>query len=215
MVRGIAAGVLAGIVGAVIWALVAYITGFETGLLAWGIGACVGTSVAWGSQGGSLNGTIAVIISIIAIFAGKYISDEILIDKRINEIRGEATAELDDDNRLILWVAGEIVGQREDSGQVINWPEGFDSLKKPTLDDYPDDIAEETKAKWASMTDAEKAEFKAYVSEEIDFRLNEIITSIQDEGFLSRFDPLDILFLLLAIGTSYKFASGSANTMKL
>lgn len=213
--KGIAAGVLAGIVGAVIWALVAYITGFETGLLAWGIGACVGTSVAWGSQGGSLDGTVAVIISIIAIFAGKYISDEILIDKRINEIRGEAAAELDDDNGLILWVAGEIVGQREDSGQAIGWPEGFGLLKKPTLDDYPEDIAEETKTKWASMTDGEKAEFKAYVSKEIDFRLNEIITSIQDEGILSSFSPLDILFLLLAIGTSYKFASGSANTMKL
>jgi hypothetical protein len=72
--KGIFAGIIAGIAGALVWAIVAYFTGFEIGWLAWGVGALVGAAVAWGSEGTQTTGVVAVIITVIAIIAGKPVS---------------------------------------------------------------------------------------------------------------------------------------------
>ncbi|MCK4998793.1 MAG: hypothetical protein KAS23_04630 [Anaerohalosphaera sp.] len=207
--KGIAAGIIAGIAGAVVWAIVAYYSGYEIGWLAWGIGAAVGAAVAWGTDGGTANGVIAVAISIIAIVAGKFITVEIMIDKEVKVIREAVLQGFEEEENLIVWLADRIIAARQESGLIVRWPAGVDPEEAYSIDQYPKDVAEEAKTLWESKTDQEKQQLKELAFEEFEYKLNNEVSSVKSEVFADSFGLFDLLFFFLAIGTSYRIASGT------
>ena len=74
--RAIGAGLVAAIVGGVVWGLIVRATDYEVGFVAWGVGFLVGTAVALAARQGSgpTFGVIAVVLSLIGILLGKYLS---------------------------------------------------------------------------------------------------------------------------------------------
>lgn len=119
--KGLIAGIIAGIAGAALWAGIAAVTGFEIGWLAWGIGAAVGAAVAWGSEGSPVTGGLAVVIAILAIVTGKYITVEIVLAKEMGTANEEIARQMETEEYLISWLADGMVYNLTEAGQTINW----------------------------------------------------------------------------------------------
>jgi hypothetical protein len=202
--KGILAGIIAGIAGAVAWAMLAYFTGYEIGWLAWGIGVLVGAAVAWGSEGTPTTGAIAVVITIIALVAGKYITVEVVLAKEMDEVSRNLDEQLQDDEFIISYLAGDIVAEYEQSGQSVDLPEFIDPESVPPEELYPSDIWNEAQEKWSSMTAEEQEEYRALVEEQINDRIRLIVNEAKKEGFIGSFGLFDVIFFLLAVVTAYK-----------
>lgn len=209
--KGLIAGVLGGIVGAVLWGVIAAFSGFEIGWIAWGIGALVGAGVAWGTEGGKVPGVMAVVISVLAIFAGKFIALEMVVNKEVKSA-GEKIATLSesDEGYLISWLADAIIVKMQDEGKPVNWPAGVSPEDAQSEADYPPEIWARAKTAWLAMSDEEKQEFKQDVQEQANENIRTMAAGFRQEGFLASFGPMDILFFLLAIATAYKIGSKSA-----
>ncbi len=113
LVGGIFGAVVAGLIGAGIWTGIAYGTGYEIGWIAWGVGALVGFGALIGArrEASPMLGGIAVIVAILALLAGKYITIELFIDEEIgdgSEILQNVIAGLDDPETLISYMADTV-----------------------------------------------------------------------------------------------------------
>ena len=202
--KGVVAGVVAGIIGAALWAIIAAVTGFEIGWLAWGIGAGVGAGVAWGSEGSPATGILAVIIAVVAILAGKFISVEIVIAKEMGVANEEIAQQFENDEYLISWLADEVINDYIDEGKNISWPAGVDPDEAAAESDYPPKIWAVAQQKWNAMSDEEKEQHKNDVAEQVRQNMQDYAESVKTDGFLASFGVIDIVFFVLAIGTAYK-----------
>lgn len=207
--KGIIAGVCAGIAGAVLWAVIAAVTGFEIGWLAWGIGAGVGAAVAWGSDCTPATGVLAVVISLLAIVAGKYIAVEIVMHKELGGTNQEIANLMEDEEYLISWLADGIVYNLEEAGQTVTWPAGVDPDDAMAKADYPPAVWAQAEQAWSAMTPDEKTEFKEQVRQQVDASMGEVVAGAKKEGFMASFGLFDALFFFLAIGTAYKIGSNA------
>jgi hypothetical protein len=205
--KGIIAGVIAGFAGAVVWALIAALTGFEIGWLAWGIGAAVGAAVAWGSEGTPAMGVVAVIISVLAIVAGKYITIEMLLAKEMDGANEQIAAQLEMDEYYISRLADAEIAQVEEAGGTVTWPEAADNEEAALPEQYPADIWAKAETVWTNMTPEDKDQFKQDVQQQVDENIAAFTAGVRKEGFLGSFGLFDAIFFFLAIGTAYKIGS--------
>ncbi len=74
--RAIAAGLVAAIAGGVVWGLIVRATDYEVGFVAWAVGFLVGTAVALAVRrgDGTTFAVVAVVLSLLGILLGKYLS---------------------------------------------------------------------------------------------------------------------------------------------
>jgi len=79
------AGVIAALVGALAWAALAYFSGYEVGYLAWGIGLAVGFAIARLGGHGTATGATAAVLTVLAIFSGKLLATQVLVEKELSE----------------------------------------------------------------------------------------------------------------------------------
>ncbi len=205
--KGIIAGVIAGFAGAVVWALIAVFANIEIGWLAWGIGAAVGAAVAWGSEGTPAMGVAAVIISVLAIVGGKYISVEMALAKEMGNADEYINTMTEDEENLIFWMADLVVAQIEEAGGTVAWPKGARPDGLGTKDEYPREIWTQAQQALATMTPENKDEFKELVRQQMDENIAMNTADLKKEGFLASFSLFDVLFFFLAIGTAYKIGS--------
>lgn len=205
--KGIIAGVIAGFAGAVVWALIASLTGYEIGWLAWGIGAAVGGAVAWGSEGTPAMGVAAVIISVLAIVGGKYISVEMLLAKEMDSANEQIAAQMETEEYYISWLADAVVAQIEEAGGTVSWPEGADDETTLLQEQYPAEIWGKAQIVWTNMTSEEQDQFKEDVKQQVDENIAMFTAGVRKDGFLASFSLFDGLFFFLAIGTAYKIGS--------
>ena len=205
--RGIIAGIIAGIAGAFVWAIITAVTGFEIGWLAWGIGAAVGTAVTWGSKGSKSSGVIAVVISILAILAGKYITMEMVLAKEMKVANQEIGLLIESEEYLISWLADSIVSEYEQQNKHVSWPMGVDSEQASKKEDYPPEIWGLAELSWNNMNEDEKAEFKNAVKQQVNSNMKALETWAKKEGFIESFGAIDVIFFILAIATAYKIGA--------
>lgn len=205
--KGIVAGIIAGIAGAAVWAIVAAVTGFEIGWIAWGIGAGVGAGVAWGSEGSPAMGVLAVVISVLAIVAGKFITVEMVLSREMGGAKAEIAQMLESEEYLISWMADIVIADIQESGGTVSWPAGVDPEEASTKAEYPKEIWARAEQSWSALTLEEKEEFKVDVQEQIEESMNMYAADVRNDGFLASFGVMDALFFLLAIGTAYKIGS--------
>jgi hypothetical protein len=87
LVPAIAGGILAALVGGFVWGLIVIVTDYDVGFVAWGIGFLVGIAVvrfAGGRKGAPLQ-TVAVLLSLLGIVTGKYISFAYFFKKAVDD----------------------------------------------------------------------------------------------------------------------------------
>lgn len=214
--RAVIAGVIGGAIGAVVWAVVAGITGYEVGWIAWGIGGVVGYAVAFGNRDGSIAptpaGVVAVVLSVLSIVAGKYLTVQFLIPDDA-EMVSMFTAELDDEELLISYMADEIVEERESAGEVVAWAEDVDPDYATTETEYPTDIWSEAESRWTDFSAEAREDFRLGIETEIrtnlEAQLPELRELMGSSGFWGSFGGMDVVFFGLAMVTAFGIGNGS------
>lgn len=201
------AGVVAGAVGAAIWAAIAYFAHVEVGYVALGVGALVGLAVAATGRKGVVAGVGAVLITVVALLAGKFACVEMLLHNQLAEL--PTTVDRVDDERATVWIAASIVEQREEAGIEVNWQRGmnFDKASEPAH--YPSDVWQEAVDSWSAMSVEEQVAFKQQRVDAFNAYLQPEIDKARKEEFLATFSPFDLLFFGLAIVTAWGIAKGA------
>lgn len=217
--RAVLGGLLGGVLGAALWALIALVTSYEIGWIAWAVGGLVGYGVALGNRGAPhspvASGVLAAAITLLAIPAGKYALVELSVpsDAELVSILMENTR---NDEFVISYVADDVVDELEASGETVDWPPGVDPAVASTREEYPPDVWTEAEARWASMSEGEREDFRGVVEEitreNVAASLPEIRATIRDGAFLRSFAPMDLLFFGLAVVTAYGVAAGGRKT---
>ena len=203
-------GAIGGAVGAAIWAAIAYFLGLEIGWIAWGIGVMVGlgTKLAAPDRLSIQTGVSAALIAVVAVAGGKYLAVHLSLDKALDELSAgsyEITDEL-----ATSYFADEVVIEYEQEGQPVRWPGGATPQNPAYQHEYPADVWAEAAERYAELTPAERAEYKAELGEIMRESLTAFRNEAQEAGFRESFGFLDLLFLALAIGSAFKIASGEA-----
>ena len=212
-------GVIGGVVGAAVWAGVAYGTGYQIGWIAWGVGLLCGLGVALGGKGeaAQIGGALAATLAIASILAGKYAVVEMLINKDMAPIQAHIneakTPGPEDTQYWTHYIADQLVKQRNDAGQKVNWPKDVEPEDAEKESDYPPEIWKDAAARWKVMSVDDQAKFAQQASVAIDQEIRQLMaditTHVKKRGFIESFGLMDLLFGALAIGTAFRVGSGS------
>ena len=205
-------GVIGGAIGAALWAAVTYFTGYEIGWIAWGVGGIVGFAVALGNSDHSRSpgaaGGLAVIITVMSIVGGKALAVELLMPSD-DEIWEMFTANFEDEEYVLSFIADEVAQEFEADGKTLEWPEDSEASAQ---DDYPVDVWAEAERRWAALGADGQEAFRAEQEAESRQNLEENLPAIRElmtaGGFFSSFAPMDLLFFGLAVTTAYGVGAG-------
>jgi len=199
-VGGIVCGVIAAVIGAVVWAAVAFYANVEIGYLAWGIGLLVGLGVSLGSRTGGVGAAlVAVVLTALSILGGKYVGVRMAVERGFQEAMEEFQV---DDDFIVMGFAANAVADAEAAGKRFKFRNGANSETASSLEDYPQEIVEQAKAEFGSLTEQEQRE----AIEVADNYMQEALAGGVNEGFMASFSPFDLLFFGLGIFTAAKVA---------
>jgi hypothetical protein len=203
--KWIVAGCVGGGAGAAIWAGISYATGYEIGWIAVIVGAIVGwcVSFAAGESANALSGVASVVIAILAILGGKYAAVHFVVQKYLST--ASITAEITDEDRL-QYLADREAEARLDAGETLAWPDPDITIEDAFWpEDYPEDLQADVLARHDAMSAAERDA----VDQEMARYVQSVVpaSAVVQQGFLSSFGLMDILFFALAIGAAYKLGS--------
>lgn len=209
------AGFAAGAVGAAVWAAIVHFANAEIGYVAWGVGILVGVAVAATGRNSTPAGIGAVLITILALVAGKYAAVELYVQGLQTEIE-EAASEwsgLDEEvtaQDLQSFLAHKLVAQREAAGETIEWPEVAENETNLAAF-FPADIWAGAVEQLAEKSDEQRAalsnEFVVEAKIMTDDFVEADMKAIREEGFMASFGAFDLIFFGLAIATAWGIAS--------
>ena len=202
LVHASLAAALGAAVGAVVWVIVRNVTGFELGLIAWGIGVLAGLGAATATAGKSDNSTgfAAACVAVLAIAGAKY-TFAVMIHNEFKQEIGMVS--LTEENMIALQ-ADEIALAREEAGERITWPDGYDYESATEEPHYPADIWEEAEAQWYEIPESDREQMKDLMN----MTFEEVFPKPLD---ILRMDlsPFDVLWIILAFASAFKIGSGS------
>ena len=202
-IHAVVAGLIAGAIGAAAWAAIVYYTGYEVGYVAWGVGFLVGLASKVGSRGAGdvASGVIAAVITVASIGAGKYAATYFIVSPYFSTDASELSEDL-----LISFYADGVVFERMDAGIEVEWPENANPEGNDAgPDDYPEDIWTEAQERWNAQSEAERQAFRDGKAAE----QAELLADATQTQFMDSFSPIDILFLVLGIGTAFRLAAAA------
>jgi hypothetical protein len=218
LVGAIVGGCVGGLIGAAIWAALAYFAHLESGWVAWGVGGLAGFGVAVGSGGvgGSLYGILAVLIALGSICLGKFSA----VRFSLADVEGTVMKQFEDDLRknhnnddsFLLSVADAIAEEWVAAGKTPKWPNSKAAEDREEPSDYPADLLKEAKARWAGLDAGEREALKQSIEARYRANLEGAVTAmrgeISSEGFFASWGAFDLLFVVLAIATSFRIGAG-------
>jgi len=206
-------GLLAGLAGAAIWAAAVHFTGWEMSYLAWAIGLAVGLTVHRGaaSLGPAKRGLLALVITLVAILGGKLVTSVLLAERAAaDEVLAVEPDLLSVENpeRVISYLADEVVLRRLEGGETVAWPEGVDALFAAKETDYPPEVWAEAVRLW----EGKNLEARQRYIEEIRASSSHLVREQSEhsawETFRASVGPMDLLFFALAVITAFKAGAG-------
>lgn len=203
-------GIIAGAIGAALWAGVAFALHRELGILAWGLGALVGAGVAAGAKGevGFHTGLLAAIISIASICAGKYAVVNTVVDDAVASTVTDVADHFGEDQAKI-YLARQLVTQQVEEGKTLEWPAGMNANDARNREDFPSAIVNDVEARWNAMDQQARTTYTNSARENVVSTLGQRVEEVKADAFLTTFSLFDILFFILAVGTSFRLgASG-------
>lgn len=213
--RLLIAGGIAGAVCAAIWGGTSYFTGLEIGWIAWGIGFVVGMAMhlAGPRTTGIGPGALAVVLSIVAIVAGKYFASQLVVHHHMKNLGLNAAAERKmDDSQLQRDLGYEIAGEFQSQGKKLAWPLKKEpaAVASPAAGmEFPADVWKETLRRWGKMTPDEKKQRSDAAKDSMQRLMVSLRQELAHRGFLDSFSPFDALWFLLAALTAYRTGSGN------
>ena len=173
-------GLIGGAIGALLWAAVTYFTGYEIGWIAWGVGGIVGFAVALGNSDHSRSptaaGVLAVIITIVSIVGGKAIAVELLMPSDA-EIWEMFTANFEDEEYVLSFIADDVAMEFEADGKTLEWPEDSEASAEV---DYPADVWAEAERRWAELGAEGQLAFRTEREAESRANLEENLPAIRE-----------------------------------
>lgn len=210
-IRALLAGSVAAFLGALLWKLIAVKFNFELGIIAWFIGGAVGFSAAMFGSKGQTAGIVCGILTLLAILGGKYLA--------MDSFQSELVTSLSSSNALYSEEMQELYDQEVIAAKAFaNESLDEDSLRQFMLDyEYTDSL----------QVDDISLEEISYFKDNIQPRLEMIELSSPgfeqwiEDGFQAQiknmstielikedFDFIDIIFLILGIGTAFRLGRG-------
>jgi len=206
------APVIVAILGALLWKLIAVTFDYELGLVAWLIGGAIGFSAAMVGAKGQMSGMACAVLVLLSIFGGKYLATA-SIQSDLAETIASAT-EYEGIELKQLYEEG-LNDAKQFTGTVMD--DG--SLRKFMMDyGYSESYDEE------SITAEEIADFNEYIKPELEYMsynqpgfeewrqrtLTDQITSYSTfDWMIESLGLMDILFVILGIGTAFRLGSGA------
>lgn len=227
LLRGTLFSFIGAMLGAVLWGGIAYLTDWSFGILAWALGGMAGYGMALGHEDndGTLAGIIAACMSLVGIVAAKILIIILVIGAIVGEAVNEfdAAENLDPLAELRDEVATELADQKlrakgldPEEVTLEQWDESYNlaTADVKNLDEAAlnTKLAEIEKAHEAAKAAEEKAAAEQLAANPPPFATDEE-DSGSGAGFfalllLLMFRPLEILFVIAAVGTAYKVGSG-------
>lgn len=196
-----------GAIGAGIWAAVVCSFEVEISWIAIGVGLLcgLGAAIAAKADADSLTGGIAALVAVASIAGGKYLAVHYTVQQ---VVKGVGQIEFSESDAQI-YMAHQVMEEYSSNGLKLNWPEGKDEDSVETLDDYPADLRKDVLIRWEGMGADERERYRLSVKANLDHEFAAAMGDVESEGFFAMFDPMDALFILLAIFSAYKVGSGS------
>jgi hypothetical protein len=93
----------------------------------------------------------------------------------------------------------------------VNWPGNVEPSNPSTQAEYPADVWREATVAWNELTPAERTDYRRELQAGMQQNAEAIREFAVQAGFRESFGALDVLFVLLAIGSAYKLGSGAQN----
>ena len=214
---------IGGAIGATIWLVVQIFTGYEIGLLAAGVGALCGIGAAIFSRGGNAwAGSVAVVIALISVFLGKILIATLFIaggDFMREAIEAEMlnplTADTITQDFIYERLIDEIAQDRIDRNIPIDWEDDITLEFASWPYDYPQDLVDETRERWESMTPEDQQSFTDDHLVLYNDGVREYNQELEDElaeldafSLSDLFTFWDILWAFFAIGAAWQFGNG-------
>lgn len=208
MTRALFGATLGGLVGAALWTAVAFLFHYEIGLIAWGVGVAAGLGAAkLGDRLDWTTGAAAAGIAVLSIALGKFAAVHLVVDDAIAELTSGPDGVTDE--FAIRYVADDVVVAFHEEGRKVAWPGGAEPSNPASQAEYPADVWREATQAWNELTPQERADFKAELASGMQANAAMIREGAVQAGFKESFGALDVLFVLLAIGSAYKLGSGA------
>ncbi len=206
--KAIAAAAGAAVVGALVWKIIAVSFGYEVGLVAWAIGGAVGFVAASMGSRGMQAGIVCGVLAFGAIALGKYWAAQAVIDEvqqGISEVLGDDTdvgdwyQEFVEDAQVLRGVSDSDASIRQymvDRGytEAVN----ADAVTSEELSEFREVFEPDLR-----NFDPEQSDSEAW--KEIAF--GELSDLSAMDVMLDGLGALDILFLLLGVGTAFRLGS--------
>lgn len=157
-------------------------------------------------------------LAVLSIAGGKYFAVSHLANEALAEW-GDPSAmfeRMSDDEMRDHAAAGfadEIVSSRLDAGGLTDaTADEYETLLESGVfpDDYPADIATETRDRWDAMDDAARQQFVDDKIVWINSMRDSVRTYMAEEGFIASFGFMDILFFGIAILAAFGLGSGGS-----
>ncbi len=198
-------GLVAGAIGSGIWAVIAYVTGFEIGWIAWVVGLLVGIGVALGNknEGSVPAGVLAAVLAILSVVGGKYAMVRMVMPGD-DDLVATSIAALTDDEMVVSYIADDVVGEFEQRGRVVSWPEGAVPVQAAAKADYPADVWSIAASRWEALSAEEQAAYRAELRSDIEASAAAFQDMMSQAGLIQTFGLMDIIFFMLAVVTAFK-----------
>ncbi len=204
----IIAAVVAALIGAFVWRLIAVTFGYEFGLIAWGIGGAVGFAAASAGSRGMVAGVVCAVLAFGSIGLGKYWAYSAFI----GEFQEALTEVMESEDDMFDYFEQEM----EDARLLVSGSGSDIFIRRFMVERNYTDASDP-----AQVSAEEVAFFREYTEPELrDLAENSPeFEEWQSGGVASigEFSPwammredlgiLDILFLLLGIGTAFRLGS--------
>ena len=206
-IKALVAAGFAALAGALIWKMVAVAFDYELGLIAWGIGGMIGYAALRNGSSGNTAGVVCALLALISIWGGKYLAYDTLKAQMFDVMN---MPEFDQSMQL-AYADEKAMAKRyfesvydETTKKQFIFNQGLTEALSPnqvsqqeidSFDTY--DLPRFTRIIQQQPT------FEQWMSNEVQPEISNLSTSdIMQESFA----PIDLLFLLLGMGTAFRLA---------
>lgn len=191
--RGLMGSVVGGLVGVTAWAAVSYFFHYEVGWLAWAVGVLAGVGMAAAGGRGAPAGLLAAVVALASVAGGKFLAVHFEVARMVREGPDDFTEE---DAQYAM---------------MRNLMEAYiqEGRYEPLADDegFPVEVFDEVEARWADMSDDERAEAVARAREAVRRGYAASADELHTAGFIMSFGPFDIAWVFFAVTSAFKIGS--------
>ena len=210
-IRALLAGSVAAFLGALLWKLIAVKFNFELGVVAWFIGGAVGFCAAMFGSKCQSAGVVCGILTLLAILGGKYMAMESFQDELVttlsssNELYAEQMKELYDQEVIAAKAFANESLDEDSLREFMLEYEYSDSMQADDISMEEIDFFKENIQPRLEMLELSSPDFEQWFEHGFQAQIKDMSTiDLMKEDF----DFIDIIFLILGIGTAFRLGRG-------